>query len=188
MTRAAKPRKRTRGTVDVLPSGSIRVRVYAGIDAVSKQRLYLTEVIPPGPRAADAAEKARTRFLRQVDEQRSPRTRATVNELLDSHLAMLDESKLDSYETFVRNHIRPLLGELQLARIDGKVLDSFYRQPARLPGTLRGTGCRRPPDRRRSRLHRPLPAAPLPAAGRRIADGVVGHEVGPEAPARHGTS
>jgi integrase len=103
------------------------VRVYAGIDAVSRQRLYLTEVIPPGPGAADAAEKARTRFLRQVDEQRSPRTRATVNELLDSHLAML-ESKLDSYETFVRNHIRPLLGELQLARIDGKVLDSFYKQ------------------------------------------------------------
>ena len=60
------------GTVDILPPGSIRVRVYAGIDAVSRQRLYHTNVIPPG---ANAAEKARTRFLRQVDEQRSPRTR-----------------------------------------------------------------------------------------------------------------
>jgi integrase len=39
------------------------VRVYAGIDAVSKQRLYLTEVIPPGPGAADAAEKTRCRPL-----------------------------------------------------------------------------------------------------------------------------
>jgi LacI family xylobiose transport system transcriptional regulator len=38
--------------IDVLPSGSIRVRVYAGIDAVSRQRLYLTEVVPPGPGAA----------------------------------------------------------------------------------------------------------------------------------------
>jgi integrase len=59
-------------------------------------------------------------FLRQVDEQRSLLTRAMVNELLDSHPAMLDDSNLDDYQTFVRNHIRPLLGELQLARIDGR--------------------------------------------------------------------
>ena len=114
----------------MLPSGSLRVRVYASIDPVSGQRHYLTEIIPPGPRAAKDAEKTRTRFLSQVDEQRSPRTHATVNQLLDQHMEMLsvEETTLDSYETLIRNHIRPLLGELQLGRIDGQVLDSFFKQ------------------------------------------------------------
>jgi integrase len=130
MTRASKPQKRGRGTVDVLPSGSIRVRVYAGVDPVSGHRLDLTEIIPPGPTAAKDAEKVRTRFLNQVDEQRSPRTRATVSQLLERHLEMLsvEQTTLDSYETFIRNHIRPLLGELPLSRIDGQTLDSFYKQ------------------------------------------------------------
>jgi integrase len=129
-TRSSRPRKRSRGTIDVLPSGAIRVRVYAGIDPVSGQRHYLTEVIPAGPGAAKDAEKARTRFLGQVDEQRSPRTHATVNDLLDRHLEMLsvEETTLDSYQTFIRNHIRPLIGHVQVGRIDGEVLDSFYKQ------------------------------------------------------------
>ncbi|GAA1662138.1 hypothetical protein GCM10009744_64880 [Kribbella alba] len=50
------------------------MRVYAGIDPVSKRRLDLTEVIPPGPKQATLAEKARTRLLNQVDEKRNPKT------------------------------------------------------------------------------------------------------------------
>jgi integrase len=46
----------------------------------------LVEVIPPGPDAARLAEQARTRLLSQVDEQRNPRTKATVNQLLDRWL------------------------------------------------------------------------------------------------------
>jgi hypothetical protein len=80
-----------------------------------RKRHYLTEIIPlgprrrMGPRAAKDAEKARTRLMSQVDEQRNPRTRATVNQLLDRHLEMLgvEETTLDSYESFARNHIRP---------------------------------------------------------------------------------
>jgi integrase len=41
-------RKRLRGEIDSLPSGSLRVRVYAGIDPIFRKRHYLTEVIPPG--------------------------------------------------------------------------------------------------------------------------------------------
>jgi integrase len=44
-------RKRTRGEVEELPSGSLRIRVYAGIDPVTRKRHYLTETIPPGPNA-----------------------------------------------------------------------------------------------------------------------------------------
>ncbi len=38
-----------RGEIEALPSGSLRVRVYAGIDPVSKKRNYLVETIPAGP-------------------------------------------------------------------------------------------------------------------------------------------
>ena len=64
--------------IDALPSGALRVRVYSGTDPISKRRMYLTEVIPPGPKAGDQAEKVRTRLLHQVDQKRNPRTRATV--------------------------------------------------------------------------------------------------------------
>ncbi|WP_262419173.1 hypothetical protein [Micromonospora chalcea] len=70
--------KRQRGEIETLPSGSLRVKVYAGIDPISGKRHYLTEVIPAG---RTAAEKARTRLLAQVDERRNPRTRATLDQL-----------------------------------------------------------------------------------------------------------
>jgi hypothetical protein len=68
----------------------LRVQVYAGLDPVTKKRYYLMETIPSGPKAAAAAEKARTRLLAEVDQRRAPRTRATVNELMDRYLERLD--------------------------------------------------------------------------------------------------
>ena len=111
------------------------------------KRHYLTETIPPGPRAAKDAEKARTRLLSQVDEQRNPRTRATVNQLLDRHLEMLgvEETTLDSYESFVRNHIRPLIGDVPVGRINGEILDSFYRAARPLPHALQRSAVHRAP-------------------------------------------
>jgi integrase len=73
-----------------LPSGALRVRVYAGLDPISKRRMYFSEVVPPRPRAGDRAERVRTRLLSQVDERRSPRTRAKVGQLLDRWLQVLD--------------------------------------------------------------------------------------------------
>jgi len=82
--------KRQRGEIEALPSGSLRVKVYAGVDPVTKRRHYLHETIPAGPTAQREAEKVRTRLLAQVDERRNPRTRATVAQLLDRWLEMLD--------------------------------------------------------------------------------------------------
>lgn len=49
MTQAKADRRRQRGTVDELPSGALRVRVYAGRDPVSGKRNDLVEIIEPGP-------------------------------------------------------------------------------------------------------------------------------------------
>lgn len=129
MARPSKSAKNTRGEIHRLPSGSLRVRVYAGIDPLSGRRHFLTRVIPAGPDAEKVAEKVRTKFLNEVDERRNPRTRATVSQLLDRHFALLqvEENTLTGYTSLARIHIRPLIGELPLGRINGEVLDSFYK-------------------------------------------------------------
>ena len=116
------------------------------------KRHCLTEIIPPSPRAAKDAEKARTRLMSQVDEQRNPRARVTVNQLLDRHLEMLgvEETTLDSYESFARNHIRPLIGDVAVGRINGGILDSFYRQLARCRTHCTASGT--PSTARRNRM------------------------------------
>ena len=84
------------------------------------------------------AEKVRTRLLRQVDQKRNPRTRATVDQLLDKWLQVLDvdpstrrpvdPSTRQSYEGYIRKHIRSVLGSLPLSRLDVETLDSFYAE------------------------------------------------------------
>ena len=121
-------RRRQRGEVETLPSGSLRVRVYAGVDPISGKRHYLSEVIPAGKDAAKLAEKARTRMQSQVDERRSPRSKVTVDQLMDRYLGLLDVDVTTraGYEGYIRNHVRPLLGHLQVGKLDGETLDSFY--------------------------------------------------------------
>jgi len=94
---------RSRGGIGRLPSGALRVRVYAGIDPVTKRRHYLTEVIRPGPKAQRQAEQARTRLQNQVDERRSPRTGATIAQLLERHLSLLTvgPSTMRGYQAYV---------------------------------------------------------------------------------------
>jgi hypothetical protein len=124
---STKRRARQRGGIDELPSGALRVRVYAGMDPISRRRIYLSEVVSTGPRAGDRAERVRTRLLSQVDERRSPRTRATVGQLLDRWLQVLDVDPLTrrGYESKIGKHVRPLLGSLSLTRLDVEALDSF---------------------------------------------------------------
>ncbi|MEU4393204.1 hypothetical protein [Kribbella sp. NPDC023855] len=49
--------------------------MYAGLDPVTKRRIDLEEIIPPCPKQAREAERARTRLLNEVDERRNPKTR-----------------------------------------------------------------------------------------------------------------
>ncbi|MEU5262442.1 tyrosine-type recombinase/integrase [Amycolatopsis sp. NPDC021455] len=128
MATSSKPKRRSRGMIETLPSGSLRVRIKAGIDPVTKKEHHLTEVVPAGPDAAAEAEKVRTKLLNQLDERRASKTRATVNQLLDKHFELLkvEPKTMEGYQSVTRNHIRPLLGEQQLGKIDGHILDSFY--------------------------------------------------------------
>jgi integrase len=122
------PRKRTRGEIETLPSGSPRVKVYAGIDPLTKKKHYLSETVPAGPAAARDAEKVRTRLLAQVDERRNARTKATLNQLFDRWLevAELEPTTRSGYVRKLDKHVRPLLGTIQVGRLDAETLESFY--------------------------------------------------------------
>jgi integrase len=116
------------------------VRVYAGTDPVSGERHNLVEVIPAGPDATRLAEKARTRMLTEVDERRNARTKATVNQLLDRYFELLkaEPNTQENYESLARNHIRPLIGDLSVGKIDGELLDSFYKECRKCRAHCRG--------------------------------------------------
>lgn len=127
-------RRRPRGTIEELPSGALRVRVYGGVDPLTKKAIYLRETVSAGPQAQTEAEKTLTRFLNQVDEKRHPRTSATINQLLDRHLDVVEiEGKTkSSYQSIIRKHIGPLLGGLKVGRFADEfgveVLESFYAE------------------------------------------------------------
>jgi hypothetical protein len=77
---------RARGSIDVLPSGALRARLYAVQNPLTKQRRMLVEVIPPGPRAQKQAEAVLDRMQRDVTDHRTPRTDATADKLLERYL------------------------------------------------------------------------------------------------------
>src|SRR3954447_14153702 len=113
----------TARSTETSPSGLLLVKVYAGFDLVSGKRHYLDEVVPAHPRAAAEAEKVRTRLLHEVNERRNPKTRATVNQLLDRCLETLDvkPTTRTRYEGIVRIHLWPALGSLPLSKVDGDI-------------------------------------------------------------------
>lgn len=124
---SARASGRQRGEIETLSSGSLRIKVYAGIDPLSGKRHYLTETVPAGPRALAEAKKARTRLIGQVDEQRNPRTRATVEQLMTRYLDVLDVEATTRarYDAAIRCHVLPLLGDFPVAKLTGETIDNF---------------------------------------------------------------
>jgi integrase len=106
------------------------VRVYAGVDPLTKRRHDLVEIVPPWPQAERKARAVRDRLVSQVEEKRNPRTSATVDQLLERYLDQFDgaDTTLALYRAYVRNHISPFLGRLKVSALDADVLDSFYAE------------------------------------------------------------
>jgi integrase len=127
----SRKRDRDRGSIEELPSGALRVRVYAGLDPISHKRHYLTEVIPAGtPKAAAEAEKTRIRFINEIDERRNPRTNATVAQLLKRYLDQFDgaPNTINRHRGDVQKHLDPFLGHIKVGALGADILDSFYAE------------------------------------------------------------
>ena len=67
------------------------------------------------------------KLLNQVDERRSPRTEATVNELLDRWLEVIDIEKTTrtGYVGKIEKHIRPTIGRLQVGRVRADTIENL---------------------------------------------------------------
>jgi integrase len=103
------------------------VRVFAGTDPLTGMRITLIETVPAGPRAARQVDKVRTRLIHQIDEGKQSRTGATVDQLLDRYLEVLevDQTTQARYESMLRLHVRPMLGGAELAKVSGETIDQL---------------------------------------------------------------
>ena len=142
MTRAAGQQRRQRGSIDALPSGALRVRVYAGVDPVTRRRHDLIEIVPAGPGAERRAEEVRVRLLAELQERRNPRTSATVDQLLDQYLALHNGGKttLSTYRMYADKHVRPFVGHLKVGALEADVVDSLYAELRRCREHCDGRG------------------------------------------------
>jgi integrase len=132
-------RRRRRGYIEPLPSGSFRAVVYAGVDPLTGSRHNVTETVA----TYDAAERALARLLHQVDQNQHPKSAITVGEAVAQWLevAELEETTRDRYEDLIRLYVVPTFGEMQAGRLDAELLERFY---ARLHRCREMCG-RRPP-------------------------------------------
>jgi integrase len=119
------PRKRRpRGYIEELPSGSFRAVVYAGVDPLTGKPQYLRETAKRYP----DAEIALTKLVGQVDEDRHPKTAITVGRAVAQWLeiATLEDTTRERYEDLIRLYITPRLDDLAAAKPDPEILERFY--------------------------------------------------------------
>jgi integrase len=119
------PRKRRpRGHIEELPSGSFRAIVYGGADPLTgkERRLKATA----GSYAE--AEVALTQLQRQVDEETHPKTALTISQAIAQWLdvAKLGETTRERYDDLIRLYIAPAFGDLLAAKLDAEMLERFY--------------------------------------------------------------
>jgi len=102
------------------------VLVYAGVDPLTGQRMYLSES------TTDEAEARRIldRLRAQVDEQRHAKTRATFRAAMEAWLRVheIEDTTRESYESYARLYVYPAFGDEPVGRIGPRVLEEFYAE------------------------------------------------------------
>jgi integrase len=117
-------RRRPRGYIEELPSGSFRAVVYTGIDPPTRKLGYLRETA----QTHEAAEIALTKLQRQVDKDRHPKTAITVRQAIAQwfEVAELAGTTRERYQDLIRLYVLPVFGDMQAARLDADLLERFY--------------------------------------------------------------
>jgi len=147
------------GHIEQLPSGSWRVKVYAGTDPMTGREIRLRKTC----KTERAAQIELGKLLEQADEGRQPETDITVAQLMDRYaeVAEWDLSTRKAYEAYIRRVIKPALGHLHVRKIRGPLLDMLYAQLRRCSNP----GC----TGKRSTEHRHVPLLSVTPASRRPA-------------------
>ncbi len=141
-------RRRPRGRIRELPSGSFQAIVYAGIDPLTGKKNYLRETAP----TYEQAEVTVTRLQVQVDEDRHPKSGITVGQAVGQWLDVIDleDTTRERYQDLIRIYIVPTFGDLPAAKLDAELLERFYARLQR---------CRRLCNARPAQGHKCRPLA-----------------------------
>ena len=125
------------GHIEQLPSGSYRVHVYAGTDPLTGRELRHRETA----KTMDQAQIVLGRLLEDAAAGRRPASDVKVGDLLDQYMAVaeLEPATKETYEGYIRRTIRPALGAMELRKVRGPVLGTFYARLHRC-GDLTCTG------------------------------------------------
>jgi len=118
------------------------VRVTAGKDRATGERIVLTEsvlIAKPGNEASEKAAARRadrvlTRLQSQADGMKAASTKATFGELLDQWLPQheVDRTTWGTYESIVRLYLRPALGNVPLVQLMANFAERMERYYGRL--------------------------------------------------------
>jgi len=116
--------KSSKGHIQQLPSGSFRVKVYAGTDPVTGKQRLLRQTCPDEA----SAHVALGRLLAEADGGRFPDRHATVGQALDKYLevADLEVSTKEAHQGYIRRTIGPVLGEVKIRQLGADSLDALY--------------------------------------------------------------
>jgi hypothetical protein len=111
----------TPSCLEQLPGGFYRIRVYVGVDPITRA---------------------------QAQAGREPESGATVGHLLDAYVPLAEwgVSTRETCEGYIRLTIRPALGHLKVRKVRGPILDQLYARlrKCRGPGVHREACCRAP--------------------------------------------
>ncbi len=120
----AQPRRRPRGHIRQLPSGSYQAIVYAGVDPLTGKERYERKTAA----TYQAAEVLRTQLQARVDQDRHPKSDLTVRQAIDQWLevAKLEDTTRDRYDDLIRIYIDPTLGTMKAAKLDAELLERWY--------------------------------------------------------------
>ncbi|HEX6339923.1 tyrosine-type recombinase/integrase [Umezawaea sp.] len=147
------------GSVEQLPSGSWRIRVYAGVDPSTGRSRYASETIPDSPTALIEIEEARQRLLTAGRGSHQGHGDSTVAGLVNRHIALLSltETTRQRYSELAATHIVPMIGHIRIRYLTTETLEDCYAQLRR----CRDHNCHTTGRRRQTREHvcRPLAAS-----------------------------
>lgn len=125
------------GHIELLPSGSYRVRVYFGVDPVTGKERRVKRTVRTEAKAAEELAN----LLRAAEAENAPDDAATLGLALERYLEVTDlsVSTRATNETYIRRVIGPVLGNVKLRKIGPDSLDALYahlRRCSRLCGRL----------------------------------------------------
>src|SRR5260370_30445366 len=125
------------GHIERLPSGSWRVKVYAGTDSLTGREIRFRKTC----KTEGAAQIELGKLLEQAVAGRQPDSAVTVAQLLDQYVltAGWDVSTRESNLGYIRRTIKPAIGSTQVRKVRGPLLDTLYA-PLMRCGNLARTG------------------------------------------------